>query len=178
MNRNILVLAYPGSGKTYIVENYENVSDFEFQHYRYDYGKYKDLPIEQLKGRTEIRKPKQEWPSNFLKDLVKELNNNIIVMVPFSTTVFKLLPEIENDARIILAIPSKEKFSQIIEIYKERNNSEEFIQRRMNDYNKHFEIIKKSKYEKVIIREDEYLFDSLVNLGLNFKKGKGRKNYI
>lgn len=34
MKQNILVLAYPGSGKTFLAENFENVSDLEFQHYR------------------------------------------------------------------------------------------------------------------------------------------------
>ena len=37
----ILILAYPGSGKTYLAENYKNVADLEFQHFRWDYGEYK-----------------------------------------------------------------------------------------------------------------------------------------
>ena len=41
MDKHILVLTYPGTGKTYIADNYEDVSDIEFQHYRYDYGNYK-----------------------------------------------------------------------------------------------------------------------------------------
>lgn len=58
MDKHILVLAYPGTGKTYIADNYEDVSDIEFQHYRYDYGNYKNLPLEQLKGRTNINQKK------------------------------------------------------------------------------------------------------------------------
>ena len=39
INRNknikekVLVLAYPGAGKSYLADNYKDVSDFEFQHY-------------------------------------------------------------------------------------------------------------------------------------------------
>ena len=51
MKQKILVLAYPGSGKTFPAENFENVSDLEFQHYRWDYGEHKNLPLEKLKGR-------------------------------------------------------------------------------------------------------------------------------
>ena len=178
MDRNILILAYPGTGKTYIAENYKDVSDFEFQHYRYDYGKYSNLPLEQLKGRTAIRKPRQEWPNNFFNDLKKELNVRKFVMVPFATSILEILPELENNTRIILAIPTKEKFKQIIEIYKSRNNSEEFIKRRQNDYTNHYKIITESKYEKVFIEKDEYLYDALIKIGLNFNKGKGFKNYI
>ena len=178
MDKNILVLAYPGSGKTYIADNYENVSDFEFQHYRYDYGKYKDLPLEQLKGRTEIRTLKPEWPNNFFHALKKELDNRKIVMVPFATSILEVLTDLEKNTRIILAIPTKEKFEEIIDIYKQRNNSEEFIKRRQNDFNKHYEIITQSKYEKVYIEKDEHLYDALLKLGISFEKGKGFKNYI
>lgn len=178
MDKNILVLAYPGSGKTYIADNYENVSDFEFQHYRYDYGKYKDLPLEQLKGRTKIRTLKPEWPNNFFDALKEELNKRKLVMVPFATSILKVLPELEKHTRIILAIPTKECFEQIIEVYKIRNNNEEFITRRQNDFNKHYEIITQSKYEKVYIEKNEYLYDALLKLGVSFEKGKGFKNYI
>lgn len=174
----ILVLAYPGSGKTYIADNYENVSDFEFQHYRYDYGKYKDLPLEQLKGRTEIRTLRPEWPNNFFDALKEELKIRKLVMVPFATSILDILPNLEKNTRIILAIPTKERFDQIVEIYKRRNNSAEFITRRQNDFKKHYELITKSKHEKIYIERDEHLYDALLKIGINFKKGKGFKNYI
>ena len=173
-----LVLAYPGTGKSYIAENFKDVSDFEFQHYRYDYGKYKDLPLEQLKGRTEIRTLKPEWPNSFFDALKEELKIRKIVMVPFSTSVLKVLPELEKSTRIILAIPTKEKFEEIIDIYKQRNNSEEFIKRRENDYYKHFQIINNSIYEKIVIEKGKYLLDKLLELGISLKKGKGFKNYF
>ena len=106
MDKHILVLAYPGTGKTYIADNYEDVSDIEFQHYRYDYGKYKDLPLEQLKGRTDIRTQKKEWPNNFFNFLEKELEDKKCVFVPMATSIFPILNHL-----------SKEKNIRIRELY-------------------------------------------------------------
>lgn len=95
MEQRVLVLAYPGSGKTYLADNYKNVSDFQFQHYRYDYSEYRHLPLEQLKGRTEIRTNNSEWPNNFFKALDIELQKGRIVLVPFATSLLDILDYLE-----------------------------------------------------------------------------------
>ena len=100
MDKHILVLAYPGTGKTYIADNYEDVSDIEFQHYRYDYGNYKNLPLEQLKGRTDIRKPKEDWPTNFFNFLEKELEERKCVFIPMATSIFPFLDYLANEKNI------------------------------------------------------------------------------
>ena len=179
MSEKILVLAYPGTGKTYIAENYSDVSDLEFQHYRYDYGKYSNLPLEQLKGRTDIRKPRPEWPNNFFKFLEEELEKQQCVLVPFATSLLPILDYLANkNIRIIFAIPNKTCFEYLENLYKLRGNSLEFIERRKNDFLKAHEIISSNKYEKIYLNKGEYLLDGLNKIGINFKKGKGFKNYI
>jgi hypothetical protein len=180
MEQKILVLAYPGSGKTYLVDNYRNVSDFEFQHYRYDYGEYKHLPLEQLKGRTEIRTNNPDWPNNFFKALDKELQNERIVLVPFATSLLEILDylEISNDVRIIFAIQNKNSLENLLRSYRNRGNSQEFIERRKNDFQKCHDIIANSKFEKVYIKDNEFLSDALSSIGVKFVNGKGVKNYI
>lgn len=176
----ILILAYPGSGKTYLADNYRNISDFEFQHYRYDYGEYKDLPLEQLKGRTEIRTNNPEWPNNFFTALDDELKKGLIVLVPFATSLLEILDYLEknHDIRIIFAIQSENLFEQLAESFRTRGNSEEFIERRRNDFQKCHELIYNSRFEKVYIGENEFLYDALTKIGIKFEKGKGCKNYI
>ncbi len=175
---NILVLAYPGCGKTFVAENYNDVSDFEFQHYRYDYGKYKELPLEKLKGRTEIRTPKEDWPNNFIKDLEKELKKRKCVLVPFATSLIPYLEYFEKqNIRIIIAIQSKDSFDDLIETLKKRGNDFEFIERRKNDFLKVHSIIENLKYEKVYLNKNEYLYDAFLKLGITLTKGKGYKNY-
>lgn len=180
MKHKILVLAYPGSGKTYIADNYKNVSDFEFQHYRYDYGEYKHLPLEQLKGRTEIRTNNPNWPNNFFKALDSELQNGRIVLVPFATSLLEILDYLEasNGVRIVFAIQEKGALGKLLESFRNRGNSEEFIERRKNDFQKCHDIIEKSKFDKVYIKHDEFLSDALLRVGIQFEKGVGIKNYI
>jgi len=180
MEQKILVLAYPGSGKTYLADHYKNVSDFEFQHYRYDYGEYKHLPLEQLKGRTEIRTKNLDWPNNFFKALDSELQKGIIVVVPFATSLLDILDYLEesNGVRIIFAIQDAKSLEGLLESFKNRGNSEEFIERRRNDFQKCHDVIAKSKFEKVYINENEYLSDALLKIGIKLEEGKGIKNYV
>ena len=179
MDKHILVLAYPGTGKTYITDNYEDVSDIEFQHYRYDYGKYKDLPLEQLKGRTDIRTQKKEWPNNFFNFLEKELEERKCVFVPMSTSLFSILDYLskKKNIRIIFAIQSEASLNSMIETFQQRGNSNEFIERRKSDFIKFHNLIKEHDYEKVYIEKGEFLIDALNKIGINFKEGKGFKNY-
>lgn len=157
MKNKVLVLAYPGTGKTYLADHYKNVSDFEFQHYRYDYGEYKDLPLEQLKGRTDIRTIKPEWPDNFFKFLNEEIREREIILIPFATSLLEILDYLESsqEIRIIFAIHNKDSFETLAENFKKKGNSEEFIERRKNDFQKCHDIITKSKFEKVYIEDDE-----------------------
>lgn len=180
MSERILVLAYPGSGKTYLADHFKNVSDFEFHHYRYDYGEYKHLPIEQLKGRTDIRTIKTDWPKNFFKALGNELQGGRIVVVPFATSLLEILDYLETTVgvRIIFAIQNKDTFKQLAQSFRSRGNSEEFIERRRNDFQKCHEVIAHSKFEKVYINEKEFLSDVLSRIGIEFEEGKGVKNYL
>ena len=179
MEQKILVLAYPGSGKTYLADHYKNVSDFEFQHYRYDYGEYKHLPLEQLKGRTEIRTNNPDWPKNFFKALDNELKNGRVVLVPFATSLLEILNylEISSKVRIIFAIQNKGSIEKLAESFRHRGNSDEFVERRKNDFQKCHEIIASSKFEKVYINDNEFLSDVLSRIGIKFEKGEGIKNY-
>lgn len=180
MKHKILVLAYPGSGKTYLADHYKNISDFEFQHYRYDYGEKKHLPLEQLKGRTDIRTNNPGWPQNFFKALDNELENGRIVLVPFATSLLEILDYLEKsrETRIIFAIQNKDSFEQLEKNFRNRGNSEEFIERRKNDFYKCHDLIASSKFEKVYIGNKEYLSDALSKIGLEFQEGQGVKNYF
>lgn len=179
MSEKILILAYPGTGKTYIAENYKDVSDLEFQHFRYDYGEYKNLPLEQLKGRTDIRTPNPEWPNNFFKFLEEEIEKQKCVLVPFATSLFPILDFLSmKGVRVVFAIPNKDCFGILEQSYKQRGNSEEFIERRRNDFFKAHDIILSSKFDKVYLDKNEHLLDGLNKIGIKFDKGKGFKNYI
>jgi len=163
MKSKILILAYPGSGKTFIADNYNDVSDLEFQHYRWDYGEYKNLPLEQLKGRKDLRTNNPLWPYNFFEDLDKEIESKCLVFVPLATSLLehaKFLKE-SKGVRVIFAIPTRERFKEIISVYKNRDNSKLFIESRIKDYDKFYDIVKNSEFEKLYIEKGEFLFDGI-----------------
>ena len=178
MKQKILVLAYPGSGKTYLAENFKNVSDLEFQHYRWDYGENKNLPLEQLKG-CEIKSVKPEWPDNFFKVLEEETNKTEIVLVPMATSLFPILDHLEaGGVRVIFAIQDRDLLDDVIETYRKRGNKEKFIEDRRNDFQKFHDLTANAKFEKAYIHKNEHLYDALVRLGVKFEIGKGYKNYF
>ena len=123
MQEHILVLAYPGSGKTYLAENFKNVSDLEFQHYRWDYGENKNLPLEQLKG-CEIKSVKPQWPDNFFKLLEEETNKTKLVLVPMATSLFPILDHLAaGGVRVIFAIQDRDCLDEVLETYRKRGNN-------------------------------------------------------
>ncbi len=178
MKQKVLVLAYPGAGKTYLAENFKNVSDLEFQHYRWDYGEHKNLPLEQLKG-CEKKSVKPEWPDNFFKYLEEVTQKSEITLVPMATSLFPILDHLhKGGVRIIFAIHDRNLLEDVLKIYKKRGNKEKFIEDRRNDFNKFQDLTASSKFEKAYIHKGEHLYDALVRLGVKFKRGSGFKNYF
>ncbi len=180
MKEKILILAYPGSGKTYLADNYNNVSDLEFQHYRWNYGEYKSLPLEQLKGRKDIRTNNPEWPNNFFEILDNEIEKRKLVLVPMATSLFehaKYLQE-NKQVKIIFAIPTKRCFEDILEMYKKRGNNQKFIEDRKKDYLKFYDIVEKTEFDKLYINKNEHLSDAVAKQGIALEEGKGFKNYF
>ena len=178
MKQKVLVLAYPGAGKTFLAENFKNVSDLEFQHYRWDYGKNKNLPLEQIKG-IEEKTVRPEWPQNFFDLLEKEIEKTEIVLVPMATSLFPILDHLASKGvRVIFAIQDEDSLDDVVEVYRKRGNKEKFIEDRKNDFKKFHDLTATNKYEKAYIHKNEHLQDALERLGVNFKKGKGYKNYF
>ncbi len=174
---NVLVLAYPGSGKTYLADNYNNVCDLEFQHYRWDYGENDNLPMEQLKG-CEIKFVKPEWPENFFKLLKEKTAKPQVVLVPMATSLFPILDQLASSGvRVIFAIRDKDCVDEMVDIYRKRGNKEKFITDRKNDFQKFHDLTANCKFERAYIHKGEYLYDALARLGITFEKGKGYKNY-
>ena len=97
-----------------------------------------------------------------------------------ATSIFPILNHLskEQNIRIIFAIQSEDSLNSMIETFQQRGNSKEFIERRKGDFIKFHNLIKELDYEKVYIEQSEFLIDALNKIGINFKQGKGFKNYI
>ena len=76
------------------------------------------------------------------------------------------------NVRIIFAIPTRECFKDIIQAYKNRGNDEKFIESRKSDFEKFYDLVNKTKYEKTYIKKGEHLHEALQNIGIKFVKYK------
>ena len=64
-----------------------------------------------------------------------------------STSIIKLLDKISSHGiKVLFAIHNPEAFDELIETYKQRGNSAEFIKSRQEDFRKFYEITQKIKY--------------------------------
>lgn len=175
----ILVLAYPGSGKTELEKQYENVVDFEHQDFRYVYDEsIRHLPLELRKGSTDLRKDNPEWPENFLTNALKELDEGKIVVSPFVKTVYdaynsEYFKEKAKDVKTILVCPRLNEFEDYIERFKRRGNSDNFIARRKSEIAAVIELFENARdCQKIVLESGQYLAEALENYGIKLNKKK------
>lgn len=182
MDERILILVYPGLGKTYTAEHFGNVSDFEQQHYMFIYDDdIKDLPLEQIKSDASRRKPNPDWPNNFVEAIDRELGRSEIVITTFIPKVYDALvnnAKYEN-TRIVLVVFDEDNFNELADRFRARGNTEEFVERRRLDFPRVIEQFNDAQnVEKIIINGGGYLSDALIAHGVNLRPGKGSKNYL
>lgn len=173
----LLIMAYMGTGKTELENNYANVVDFDFQDYKYIYDEsIRHLPLEQRKGSTNLRTENPNYPKNFLDDAKKLLNEGKIVVSPFIDHVFEAYDSSNiksqiNDLRIILVCPERDNFNEYIERFKNRGNSSEFIARRENEFSSLMDIFDNSNnYEKIVMKPEQFLSEALEEYGITLNK--------
>lgn len=181
--KKILIMAYMGTGKTELQNRYENVIDFDFQDYKYIYDeKVRHLPLEQRKGSTNLRVENPSYPNNFQEDAIKLLNEGKIVVSPFIEHTFKAYnsPEFKEktkDVRIILACPERDNLEEYIKRFKNRGNSEQFIERRKREFDTLMDIFATAEdYEKIIVKAGCFLSDALVEYGIALTPKQNEKH--
>jgi len=151
-NRKIIILAYPGSGKSYLIKKYKNVVDNDFCYFKFLYDKpareMTEEELESRKGNKEVETLNPHYPDNLIKSTLKEVKNNI---------------------EVIMIYPSKEDFQHFITRYKKRGNSDVFM--KYNHITQFDEWVKIFDQEKdfVIthIGSNEYLEQVLNKLKIN-----------
>lgn len=179
MKNKLLVLAYMGTGKTELEIRYDNVIDLDFQDYKYIYDEsIRHLPLEQRKGQNSLRTENPNYPNNFIKDALKELEAGKIVVSPFIEHVYKAIDSDNfkrnsTNTRIILVFPTEDDFEEYVERFKKRGNSEEFILRRKREFPSLVNLFNNApsdEYEKVTIKPGQFLSEALIEYGINLRR--------
>lgn len=160
----IVIMAYMGTGKTELERNYKNVLDFDFQDYKYIYDEtIRHLPLEQRKGNTKLRTENTDYPQNFINAALEKLNNGIILVSPFIEHVYnayssKIFLNNVDNVRIIIVAPERDNLDEYVRRFKKRGNSEEFIARRIKEYDSLMDLFDNDeRFEKIVIKHGQYL---------------------
>lgn len=173
----LLIMAYMGTGKTELENRYENVVDFDFQDYKYIYDEsIRHLPLEQRKGSVNLRTENPNYPTNFLDDAIKLLNEGKIVVSPFIEHVFKAYDSSKfkssiDNVRVIIVCPMRDNFEEYVQRFKQRGNTDEFIARREKEFSSLVDLFEMANnYEKIVIKPGKFLSETLEEYGIDLKK--------
>lgn len=168
-----------GTGKTELANRYNNVIDLDFQDYKYIYDEsIRDLPLEKRKGSVSLRTENPNYPNNFKKAILEELDKERIVVSPFIEHVFSAIDSSNDfkekikDTKVILVFPQSDNFEEYVERFKSRGNSEEFILRREKEFASLVDLFNNAsndEYEKIIIKPRQFLLEALIEYGINLK---------
>lgn len=176
MSEKLLVLAYMGTGKTEAEKRYRGVVDFDFQDFRYIYDEsIRHLPLEQRKGSVNLRTENPDYPMNFLKAALEHLEKGTVVISPFIDHVFSAFAKPEftekaKDVRIILVSPTLADWNEYENRFRNRGNSDEFIERRRIEFPKLMELFEKAEgYEKILMKPGQFLDQALIQNGISLQ---------
>ncbi len=181
----ILVLAYMGTGKTELERRYQNVSDVDFQDYKFIYDEsIRHLPLEKRKGNVLLRTENPDYPENFINAIFSELELGKVVVSPFIEHVFRAInsdtfQRKAEGTRVILVFPKSDNFEEYVERFKKRGNNDAFIERRRREFPTLidlFENVSDKDYEKIQIKPNQFLAEALSEYGINLEQAHSRED--
>lgn len=144
-----LVLAYPGTGKTFVAKHYENAADG---------GEIDMAPA----------------LSNFswLVSYYAQQGRNV-TMAPFGSYSLAVHAAEWETSRLtfntILAYPSKDCLDEYLERYRKRGNGEQFIYTWSRDFKRAIEIAERFnqfEHKKIVLKPRQYLDQALIENGI------------
>jgi hypothetical protein len=181
MEQKVLIFAFPSTGKTFTSQNFKNTCDFELLYYIFKYNKdVLHLPIDQHKGRSDIRERRSDFPQNYIKALKEELEKDRIVITPFMMQSLLVLEEtdFDNETRIIVVTHDEDDFQTLEKRLRSRGNSDEFVElcrERLPELNKRVKEL--PNIEIIVLSGEKFLTEALIDLGIPLIPGAGVDNY-
>lgn len=164
-NKPVIISAWICTGKTYLTEKYENISELPSGDYKYI------LTDEQkaIENKESLKSTKREinpaWPTNYYDAILKEEKNgkhDIILIAPCMP--FEEMREY--GINFMLAYPEPVCKEDYKKRARSRGANDEFINRVETAIDTDFEEFLKQPNEKIILQQDEYLEDALIRVGI------------
>ena len=165
-------VASPGIGKSYLADNYINFVDLDEIRLRCKYFVPENISRQELEltkgNRTFEKRP------NFKQLLTESLQNlihsNSILLAAPHDEIIKIL--LQNNLKYCFVYPSMECKQQIINRWKERGNTEEFIKENSDCFDKWYQqnILDTRPAVHYILQQNEFLLDVVKKAGVTLIK--------
>ena len=151
---NKIISAFPGIGKTTLVQTNKNYIDLESSDYKWiDIDK--TLSIEERKGTAKTINP--NFPENYIKKIVELTSMGYNVLISSHKEVREALQS--RSIKYTIVLPSLDMKEEMINRYLSRGNQESFINLLKTNYEKFVEDLSMDPNEKVVLKSGQYLSD-------------------
>lgn len=149
----VIIAGFSGIGKTSLGKKYSNVIDLDSAEYAYDDSDILYLNLEQRKGMD--RKQNKEWPENYIKAIKDATCKYEYVLVWDRIDIVE--EYIKNNLDFILCYPSKDSLEIYKKRYKNRGNSDFYIDKKIKEYDEKMKFFKELNVKKIILEGDDTL---------------------
>lgn len=151
---NKIISAFPGIGKTTLVQTNKNYVDLESSDYKWiDIDK--TLSIEERKGTAKTINP--DFPENYIKKIMELTDMGFNVLISSHKEVREVLQA--RGIKYTIVLPSLEMKEEMINRYLSRGNQESFVNLLRTNYEKFVEDLSMDSNEKVVLKSGQYLSD-------------------
>lgn len=151
---NKIISAFPGIGKTTLVQINKNYIDLESSDYKWiDIDK--TLPIEERKGTAKTINP--DFPNNYIKKINELTGMGFNVLISSHKEVREALQA--QGIRYTIVLPSLDMKEEMINRYLNRGNQESFVNLLKTNYEKFVGDLSIDPNEKIILKSGQYLSD-------------------
>lgn len=149
-----VISAFPGIGKTTLVQTNKNYIDLESSDYKWvDIDR--TLSIEERKGTAKTINP--DFPENYIKKITELTDMGFNVLISSHKEVREALQAQGIEYTIVL--PSLDMKEEMINRYLSRGNQESFVNLLKANYEKFIEDLSMDPNDKIVLKHGEYLSD-------------------
>lgn len=159
IKKGIIIAGFSGIGKTTLSKKYKNVIDLDASEYVYDETDILDIDIERRKG--EYRKQNPNWPNNYIDTIKKVLDKYDIILVWDREDIID--EYIKNEFNFIVCYPSKNDLDNYVKRYKNRGNTDKYIEMKLKQYDDRLKLYTSLNVKKVVLENNKTLEDWLLD---------------
>ena len=154
----ILIAGFGAIGKTTAAKKYKNIIDLESSNFKYIIDDHlNELPVEERKGLSS-RKLNPEFPLNYYRAIINNLEKNNIVLISMHNEIIDLLEE--NNIKYYVVYPEEDMLDEILERCRARGNKEYFLAGVKEAY---YRLYPHKSKNVIWLKKGRYLNDVLIN---------------